>query len=338
MIKISIAFSFILLLMLWMLQRTFMPMHQLVNQINLFEPQQDNFKLERISQFDETGVIQNAIVDMIERIELHNNELYELNQTLEEKIALRTATLEEEVIKVKEQEKMLISQSRLAAMGEMMSMIAHQWRQPLSTSSLMITKYKINAMFENKPSDARDEILDSISDILLYLSDTIDDFQTYFKPDKQKNSCELFKILERTKSFSKARLDNYGVSLHVECAKDIRVESYFNELVQIIINIVNNSIDAIVESKSEQKDIFITCKEEDEKSLIQISDTGGGMSEDILEHVFEPYFSTKGQNGTGLGLYMAKMIINKHIDGDINVKNIEGGAQFTISFLQQDSH
>jgi len=220
----------------------------------------------------------------------------------------------------------------------MMSMIAHQWRQPLSTSSLMITNYKINAMFENKPSDARDEILDNISDTLLYLSDTIDDFQTYFKPDKQKNSCELSKVLDRTKSFSKARLDNCGVSLHVECAEDIKVESYFNELVQIIMNIVNNSIDAIIESKSVEKEIFITCKEENKKILIQIRDTGGGMREDILERVFEPYFSTKGQNGTGLGLYMAKMIVNKYIDGDISVENIEGGAQFTISFLQPDSH
>jgi len=248
MIKMSIAFIFILLIMLWMLQRTFIPMHKLIKQINIFEPKKDNFELERTLQHDEIGVIQNAIVDMIERIELHNRELYELNQTLEEKITLRTITLKEEVEKVKEQEKMLIAQSRLAAMGEMMSMVAHQWRQPLATSSLMITNYKINAMFEDKASDPRDEILDNISDTLLYLSDTIDDFQTYFKPDKQKNSCKLSKVLERAKSFSKARLDNYGVSLHVECTKDMKVESYFNELVQIVMNIINNSIDAIVSS------------------------------------------------------------------------------------------
>ena len=338
MMKMTIAFSFILLLMLWILQRTFMPMHQLIAKIKIFKPQQDDFQLERTSRHDEIGVIQNAIVDMIERIELYNRELYELNQTLEEKITLRTASLEEEIVKVKEQEKMLIAQSRLAAMGEMMSMIAHQWRQPLATSSLMIANYKITSMLSNKPNDSRDEILDNISDTLLYLSDTIDDFQTYFKPDKQKEFCKISKILERVKSFSKARLDNYGVSLHIECAKDIKVESYCNELVQIIMNLINNSVDAITESKSLKKDIFITCKEDNARSIIEISDTGGGIKDEILEHVFEPYFSTKAQNGTGLGLYMVKMIIDKHIDGDISVKNIEEGAQFAISFSQQDSH
>ncbi|MEA3521816.1 MAG: HAMP domain-containing sensor histidine kinase [Campylobacterota bacterium] len=330
MIKISIAFFIILFFMLWVLGRTFAPMHQLVKQINVFEPQKDNFELERTSLHDETGVMQNAIVDMIERIELYNRELIELNQTLEDKINIRTATLKEEVEKVKEQEKMLIAQSRLAAMGEMMSMIAHQWRQPLSTSTLMISNYKIEALLEGRESDKRDDILDSISDTMIYLSDTIDDFQTYFKPEKKRATCELYGVMQRAYSFSKARLDTYGVSLKIDCSKTLHVETYFNELVQIIINIINNAIDAIEQVQSPKKEIHIVCKNEHHKTIIQISDSGGGAAEDVLEHMFDPYFSTKGKNGTGLGLYMAKMIVHKHIEGEISVKNIEGGACFTI--------
>ncbi|MEA1918301.1 MAG: HAMP domain-containing sensor histidine kinase [Campylobacterota bacterium] len=335
--QIMIMFIAVLLIMLWLLQRAFMPMYQLVELIKTFEPKHDNFKLERTGKYDEIGVIQNALVDMIDRIDLHNRELRELNQTLEEKIKLRTKALgekkeelEKEIKTVKEQEKMLIAQSRLAAMGEMMSMIAHQWRQPLSTSTLMITNYKVSAMLESKARDQRDDILDQISDILVYLSDTIDDFQTYFKPDKKKERCELHKIIERAHHFSLARLENYGVTLALECHDAIAVETYFNELVQIIINIINNAIDAIVESKSLKKQILITCKEEAARKYIQISDTGGGISDEVLQRVFEPYFSTKGKNGTGLGLYMAKMIVHKHIDGEIKVENIDGGARFSI--------
>jgi C4-dicarboxylate-specific signal transduction histidine kinase len=338
-IQIIIVFIVVIAIMLWLLRRAFMPMHKLIELINAFEPKKDNFILKRTKYDDEIGIIQNALVDMIERIDLHNKELYALNNTLEEKVLKRTQALkdkkeqlENEITKVKEQEKMLIAQSRLAAMGEMMSMIAHQWRQPLATSTLMITNYKIDAMINTKERDKRDEILDDISDTLIYLSETIDDFQTYFKPDKNKDSCELHKLVERATNFSKARLQNYGVSLHVRCEEALHVQTYYNELVQIIMNIINNAIDAIIESQSSKKEIFITCKQEDKHSFIEISDSGGGISDEVIEHIFEPYFSTKGKNGTGLGLYMAKMIIKKHIDGDIKVKNIKGGARFSICF------
>jgi C4-dicarboxylate-specific signal transduction histidine kinase len=340
--QIFAMFLLIIVVVVALLQRAFRPMGYLLRQINAFEPDRDNFQLERTDKSDEIGVIQNAIVDMIDRIELHTRELRELNQTLEEKILSRTLALnakrialEEEIKKVKEQEEMLISQSRLAAMGEMMSMIAHQWRQPLATSSLMITNYKIKTMLETKTNELRDDVLDSISDTLLYLSETIDDFQTYFKPDNHKDTFELHTLLERTYNFSKARLHNYDVSLHIDCVKGLVVETYFNELVQVVLNIINNAIDAIVESKTLRKDVFITCKQQEGSTIIEIRDTGGGIAPEVLGHLFEPYFSTKGKNGTGLGLYMARMIVEKHIEGALKVENTDVGACFSVVLAKQ---
>lgn len=330
-------FFMIILISVALLQQAFRPMGYLLKQINNFEPERDNFQLERTGQTDEIGIIQNAIVDMIDRIALHTRELRELNQTLEEKISLRTVALnekrmalEEEIKKVKEQEEMLISQSRLAAMGEMMSMIAHQWRQPLATSSLMITNYKIKTMLENQSNELRDDVLDTISDTLSYLSETINDFQTYFKPDNKKERFELQRLLQRSYNFSKARLESYGVHLHIECADGVIVETYFNELVQVILNIINNAVDAIVESKALHKEIDITCKQAKGVTVIEIADTGGGISSEALRHLFEPYFSTKGKNGTGLGLYMAQMIVEKHIGGKLKVDNADEGARFSV--------
>ncbi len=338
--QIMSIYALIIFIMLWSLRRVFMPMHNLIEVINTFEPKKDNFNLNRTSKHDEIGVIQNALVDMIDRIELHNKELHSLNETLEDKVLRRTQDLqnkreqlENEIQKVKNQEKMLISQSRLAAMGEMMSMIAHQWRQPLSTTTLMITNYKVTAMLNSNKPDERDEILDKISDTIIYLSETIDDFQTYFKPDKSKDSCELSHVIQRAYTFSKARLDNYNINFNVTCRDSLYVKTYYNELVQIVLNIINNAIDAIIESNTNIKDITITCKQEKGISIIEIEDSGGGINENIIENIFEPYFSTKGKNGTGLGLYMANMIVQNHIGGELKVQNTENGAKFSIIIL-----
>ncbi len=330
----------LLVLMLWIMTRAFAPMERLLVQIRNFNPSADNCRLEHTMRQDEAGIIQNALADMTDRVREHSRMLAELNQTLENKVHERTAELEmqthileQKIEEVQEQEKMLIAQSRLAAMGEMMSMIAHQWRQPLSTSSLMITNYKIKSMLAGKEPGEYDGILDHISETLIYLSETIDDFQTYFKPDREKSDCALDEVVTRATHFTEARLKSYGVALVRECEHDLHVKSYFNELVQILMNIINNAIDAIGHDSKSAKTITISCSTlRDGRIALQIADTGGGIEDSLLEKVFEPYFSTKGKNGTGLGLYMAKMIVERHIGGTIMAGNIKGGARFTIIF------
>ena len=257
-------------------------------------------------------------------------ELRELNNSLEIKV-------QEKVDEVKEQEKMLIAQSRLAAMGEMLSMIAHQWRQPLATMTLMISNAKIASMMAESPSK-ESKMLDEISDTLVYLSDTIDDFQTYFEPQKKSETIEISKLLERVVHFTKTRFRMNNIALFTSGKTDITIETYGSELVQILINLLNNAVDAIIETSPAVKHIMISCTERDDNLLLVVEDSGGGIPDDIISRVFEPYFSTKSKNGTGLGLYMAKMIIENHIGGHINVKNGQSGAVFTILLPKRINH
>ena len=224
---------------------------------------------------------------------------------------------------------MLIAQSRLAAMGEMLSMIAHQWRQPLATMTLMISNAKISAIL-SKTESPESKILDEISDTLVYLSDTIDDFQTYFEPQKKSESVEISKLLERVIHFTKTRFRMNNVALFTSGKTNITIETYSSELVQILINVLNNAVDAITETNPPVRHIMISCSDNEEHLIMVVEDSGGGIPKEVLPKVFEPYFSTKSKNGTGLGLYMAKMIIENHIGGKISAKNGQSGAIFTI--------
>ena len=229
-----------------------------------------------------------------------------------------------------EQEHFLITQSRFAAMGEMMSMIAHQWRQPLSTTTMMITNERIKSVIEGREPNEYDKILDNISDTMVYLSDTIDDFQTYFKPEKSTQEIEVRVLIERVVQFIEHRLKIAKVELHVgECGHE-SIEIYANEVVQVLLNIINNAIDILEERAIEDRHIWITVNSTDKNLTISIEDNGGGVNKEIIERIFEPYFSSKSKNGTGLGLYMSKMIIDNHINGVLGVTNTKKGALFSV--------
>ena len=273
---------------------------------------------------EQRAQLQNFNDALEKRVEEKTEALQRLNDSLAETIA-------QKVSEVKEQQEMLIAQSRLAAMGEMLSMIAHQWRQPLATTTLKITDMNIKSMLHNEKRDARDELLEQVSDTLLYLSDTIDDFQTYFKPDNKTEKANVAELAERACSFVRARLDIYKIEASLEGNRDASIETFPNELVQVLINILNNAIDAIIAADKSEKNIRIRIEKEERGVVINIEDSGEGIDAAVVSRVFEPYFSTKSKNGTGLGLYMAKMIIEEHMQGEITASNIkEGGACFCI--------
>lgn len=229
-----------------------------------------------------------------------------------------------------EQEDFLISQSRFAAMGEMMSMIAHQWRQPLSTTTMMIAQKRIESLMDGTESNKYDKILNDISDTMVYLSDTIDDFQTYFKPEKSTKVIEVNTLIERVEQFIESRLKISGVKLHIGKVPNESLNIYVNEVVQVLINILNNAIDILEERDVKEGKIWITVDNMDENLTICIEDNAGGVDEEILDRIFEPYFSTKSKNGTGLGLYMSKMIIDNHANGILSVLNTDNGARFSV--------
>ena len=222
--------------------------------------------------------------------------------------------------KLKEHEQLLIQQSKLASMGEMIANIAHQWRQPLSIISTSATGIKIQKEMGILDDASEIKSLDCINENAQYLSNTIEDFRDFFKKSKIKSFINLDKLLEKTLKLILTRLKNKEITI-VKNNLDIEFETYEREMIQVFINIINNSIDAL-ENKDYDKFIFFETQKFEDKIIIKIKDNAGGIEENILDRIFEPYFTTKeSKQGTGIGLYMCNEIIVKHLHGKILVSN-----------------
>lgn len=220
---------------------------------------------------------------------------------------------------LKEQEKLIIQQSRLASMGEMIANIAHQWRQPLSIISTLATGIKLEKELAISNEQSEIDSLDMINQNAQYLSKTIDDFRNYFKKSNYMNTIFTNNLLEKTLKLISPRLKNKNIEIIMN-NENIEIETYENELVQIYINIINNAIDAFEDFKEVDysKYIFIEIKKRDANLEIKIKDNAGGIEDEIMNRIFEPYFTTKDEKqGTGLGLFMCNEIVTKHLKGDI---------------------
>lgn len=239
--------------------------------------------------------------------------------------------LEYKLEELMKKDKMLSTQSKQAVMGEMMSMIAHQWRQPLSGVTLQISNLQFERMLGNDISDEKmEKTLNSISDTLVYLSNTVDDFQTYFHPKKTKSKVEIHEVLNKAINFAKARVESNKIDIKVSKGQDINIITYENELIQIILNLINNSTDALIQTDGEELKIDIDVEDFCEYIEIYVKDNGTGISKENMDKIFEPYFSTKDKNGTGLGLYMSQIIAQKQFDGGISVNSSEHETVFVV--------
>ena len=266
-----------------------------------------------------------AVVDLTELKEAQYA-LQKLNESLETQV-------KEQIEKNRQQEMILFQQSRHAQMGEMISMIAHQWRQPLNVLSLLsqnvVFKYKLQKLDDKVMDEFKEDCMRQI----MQMSKTIDDFRDFFKPDKSKKVFDIKQALSHTVEMVKPIVAAHGVAISFQSEEHLMVESYPNEFGQSIINILNNAKDVLLESCGDfSKQIKVIAKRmEDERILITIEDNGGGIDASVMPYIFEPYFSTKGaQHGTGLGLYMSKIIIEEHMHGNIQVTNTSKGACFEI--------
>ena len=242
--------------------------------------------------------------------------------------------LNEALIKEKEitefQHKQLLSNSRSAAMGEMISMIAHQWRQPLSLINTVIATLKIKKELGILDNKIIDNSINKIEKTTNFLSSTIDDFRDYFKPNKIATTVNISNLFEKSLFFLKSELKQLDIEYDINIDPNISIMTYKNELLQTILNILKNSIDAFKEKKKSKKKISVVVVNNEESILITIEDNAGGIRTDILQKVFEPYFSTKSKNGTGLGLYMCKTIINEHLHGNISLESNKNGTKVAI--------
>ena len=259
----------------------------------------------------------------------------------EEQLKLREELLNVTEEKV-EQEEMLIQQSKLAQTGEMISMISHQWRQPLSSITTVVAGIKTRlelGVYENKenPLDAITSDLlkafEKIETTASFLSKTINDFRNFYSPDKKE---ALFNIYNSMRTvFEMLNVDQHSIDFTIECvnAERTNVVTFESELKQVLLCIINNAVDALKENNISSPKVSVSIESLENVVVIYIRDNAGGVPEDIIDNIFLPYFSTKTEkNGTGLGLHMAKTIVEEHIKGYLSVvnSNVFNGAEFVI--------
>jgi signal transduction histidine kinase len=232
----------------------------------------------------------------------------------------------------KKNEKILLDQSKLAAMGEMISIIAHQWRQPLCSIGSIITTLKLKYNLKKIDLNTYDQKLTQINNYVQYMSNTIDHFRDFLTKDSKKDLVKLELIVNDTYALIKNSFDLIGIKVIIKSSDTLNnIFIYKNDLIQVVLNILNNAKDALVSNNKVNPQITINFSQIDSFQIIEIEDNAGGIDINIIDKIFNPYFSTKEKkNATGLGLYICKMIVEKHLNGEINVKNTENGALFTI--------
>ncbi len=262
----------------------------------------------------------------ISELKRTQNQLNELNLSLETKI-------KQEIEKNEQQQIILFQQSKLAEMGSMLNMIAHQWRQPLNNLSLnmnmLFLKIKKNKLDKDNLNKYKKEVKDQID----YLSNTIDVFQDFFKPQKEKEHFNIEDIVLNTNTLLSNQFNKKHIIFNFNYKNSIPYFGYKNELEQVLLNILNNSLDAFLECDVSVKKISIQLYIVTNQIVLKIEDNAGGIKDENINKIFDLYFSTKFEkNGTGLGLYICKTIISKHFKGDIYAKNINDGLETIIVF------
>ncbi len=238
---------------------------------------------------------------------------------------------------IQEQTRKLFEQSKRAEMGEMIGNIAHQWRQPLAIVNTILAILK-----EKNSSDilTQDEIYDKLVKMekrVSFMSDTIEDFMNYYKPNKDKSIFSVYEALHRALEVATYIQDKQKIEINIDGIKKLSTYGFMNEFVQVIVSLLSNIYELREIRKIEKVKIDILLKEEDGDAILSISDNAGGIDNNILPKIFNPYFTTKHQSiGTGLGLHIAKMIIEDNMDGSLIATNNKDGATFTIRIKSED--
>ena len=239
--------------------------------------------------------------------------------------------LKEELERSQLKDKTMLHQSKLAQMGEMISMIAHQWRQPLSAISSNSSDLLMKVMLERYDKDYFSLKLEKIDELSQFLSKTIDDFRGFYKEDKEKVEIEFSKMVEGSLNIVSTSIENRNIKIITNFRCENKVNTYSNEVRQVILNLIKNAEDILLENKIREPFISLKTYTDSTYSFLEVNDNGGGIPDYVMEKIFDPYFSTKTQkDGTGLGLYMSKTIIEEHCDGLLSVSNNNNGALFTI--------
>ena len=296
-----------------------------------------------IDSQDELGQLSNSFNHMIKTLRISDEKLRKSNEELEIRVQARTFELnqlnldldkrvQEEVSKQSQQEKLLIQQSRFAAMGEMIGNIAHQWRQPLNAMGLVIQNLEVAYEMEMIDEKYINRVISKSNRLLDSMSKTIDDFRNFFKPNKKEEIFSIKSSLDVSMDIIKTTLDNNMINITENIDESLTIKGFPSEFSQVILNLLGNAKDALVENNdSNNRIININVFKDKKDVLFEISDNAGGIPSNIIDDIFDPYFTTKEEGkGTGIGLYMSKMIVENNMDGSLQVKNENAGATFFI--------
>lgn len=347
-IIVGIIFFVLLLSLLYLLS----PLKQVANAIKNYKPG-SKLQLTIRSPSHEVETIANALMEMESKIQEYEKQLEEINDTLELKIAEKTQKLQdannelerinnglesrvkEQTKQMLENERLLIQQSKLAAMGEMIGAIAHQWRQPLNALGILVQdireEQKYSGLTEEYLLNLEHECMKQIN----FMSDTIDDFRNFFKPNKEKASFSIQNVIKSAMQIISAQLKSSNIEISME-GGDFVCFGYSGEFSQVILNLISNAKDAILDKRAklqlkEKGLIVIKTSAAGAFGTVTVSDNGCGIQQEIIDKIFDPYFTTKEQGrGTGLGLYMSKLIVEKHIGGNLQAQSSPQGSTFTI--------
>jgi C4-dicarboxylate-specific signal transduction histidine kinase len=265
------------------------------------------------------------------KIQMNEQQTNIYNKKLEEAV-------QKQVQELREKDKLLIAQSKLAAVGETLTHIAHQWKQPLA---------QINSVVANIEADYEDNLLtkevlvehlNEIEKLTFYMSDTIESFNTYLQPNEEKELFSLQEAFDDAYALVYKLLESKKIECNINIQENTKILGVKKEFIQAILVILNNAKDVLVDREIEKKQLNISIYTQDNNAIIDITDNGGGIEEQYFDKIFDPYFTTKPHSqGTGHGLCMAKMIVEKSMHGTLIASNEKNGAKFSINLKKHDT-
>lgn len=248
----------------------------------------------------------------------------QLSEALEQRV-------KESIEELQRKNKILVSQARQAIMGEMLNSIAHQWRQPLNMLALLVQDLQMTKRVQGLSDEYIDTNVKKSLEVINHMSRTIDDFRYFFRQDKEKVAFRVLESIEKTLSILDGSFQVQGIRTEVIPIGDPIINGYPTEFVQVLLNILINARDALIERQVELPQVSVKVLSEGGRAVVIIADNAGGIPPEIIDQIFEPYFTTKGpEQGTGIGLFMSKTIVEKNMNGLLRVRNVGGGAEFRI--------
>ncbi len=296
-----------------------------VGRIKLDQLAQERLPLEHLH--GELHLLGMSLNDTLDRLDVSFTE----QSNVTEELRQAHLELQEAYATLQQTQDQLIQSAKMATTGELLAMIAHQWRQPLGTIGNQISNLQLRVALKNAEPEYLSKELASIQKNLKFLSSTIKDFREFLKPNKPTELIKISEVIQRAEDLFQVALAKNGIKLVKQLEKTQPLWTCPNELQQVLMNLLQNAQEVLQENEITQKQISIRLKQDGAQQVLEVEDNAGGIPEGLEEQIFQPYFTTKSQlNGTGLGLYMSKLIVEQHLKGKISVHNSHRGACFTI--------